>query len=161
MTESDYGWPEGHDPEDCPVSSWNELQIAAPVDRVWAALVRAVDWPSVYANASDVDIDGGGPDLSAGVTFRWKTFGLRVETTVREFEVGERLAWYGEGYGSSGYHSWTLHAREGGCLLVTEETQRGFVPFVARWYLRGALHRQHDAWLRGLATIATQSTSPS
>lgn len=147
-------WPEGHRPAQCPVSSYNELLIAAPVERVWAWLVHAKRWPEFYANARRVELDGGGEQLTAGMTFRWTTFNLRVSTAVREFEPGRRLAWYGAGYGSAGYHSWTLEPRGEQCFLITEETQRGLLPSLMRLYLRGALHRQHQAWLEGLARMA-------
>lgn len=149
-----YAWPDEHQPDRCPVASFNELAIAAPAPHVWAWLVRATRWPEYYGNARKVVIDGGGDDLTAGVTFRWTTFNLRVTTTVREFEPERRLAWFGSGYGSSGYHSWTLEPAGDHCHVVTEETQRGFLPSVARLYLRGALHRQHQKWLEGLARVA-------
>ena len=100
-----YPWPDDQHPDRCPVSSFNELVIAAPAEHVWAWLVRATRWPEFYANARRVEIDGGGADLAAGVTFSWTTFNLRVTTTVREFEPARRLAWFGAGYGASGYHS--------------------------------------------------------
>ena len=154
---SEFPWPERHAPADCPVSSSNELLVDAPPAAVWDALVAAPGWPAIYGNAKRVEIDGGGDRLTDGVTFRWTTFGLRVETTVTEFVPARRPAWYGEGYGSSGYHSWTLHPPDDGrrTLFVTEETQRGIVPWLARWYLTPALHRWHQRWLEGLARAAT------
>ena len=41
-----------------------------------------------------------------------------------------------------------------GCRVITEETQRGFLPSLGRLYIRGALHRNHQAWLEGLARMA-------
>jgi len=149
-----HAWPDKHQPDQCPVGSFNELAIAAPAERVWTWLVHAKRWPEFYGNAKRVEIDGGSDALTAGVTFRWTTFNLRVTTTVREFEPARRLAWFGSGYGSSGYHSWTIESRGDTCHVVTEETQRGFLPSVARLYLRGALHRQHQRWLEGLARVA-------
>jgi hypothetical protein len=66
---SDHAWPEDHRPERCPVSSFNELAIVAPAERVWAHLVRATDWPTFYSNARGVEIEGGSQELTAGVTF--------------------------------------------------------------------------------------------
>jgi len=152
--EREYPWPEAHRPDRCPVSSFNELSIAAPAERVWAWLVRAPRWPEFYRNARRVEIEGGADELTAGVTFRWTTFNLRVQTTVTEFEPARRLAWFGKGYGSTGYHSWTFEPRGDQCHVITEETQRGILPSLGRFYIRGALHRQHQAWLDGLARMA-------
>lgn len=153
MTDARYPWPDRHQPEQCPVSSYNELLISAPTARVWAWLVHAKRWPEFYGNAKRVEIDGG-DTLAANVTFHWTTFNLRVTTTVKECEPERRLAWFGSGYGSSGYHSWTLEPRGDQCFAITEETQRGVLPSVARLYLRGALHRQHQKWLEGLGRMA-------
>lgn len=150
----DFAWPARHHPDECPVASFNELLVQAPAEKVWAPLIRAVKWPEFYGNAWNVEIDGDREDLEPGVTFRWTTFSLRVETTVREFEPNRRLAWSGSGYGSAAYHSWTLHPRGDTCLLVTEETQRGLLPSLGRLYLRRALHRHHQAWMDGLAAVA-------
>lgn len=149
-----YAWPDHHRPNQCPVSSFNELSIAASADRVWAWLIHAKRWPEFYGNARGVEIDGGGDQLAAGATFRWTTFHLRVQTTVREFDPCRRLAWWGAGYGSAGYHTWTLEPDGQRCRVVTEETQRGLLPSVGRLYIRGALHRQHQHWLEGLARMA-------
>jgi hypothetical protein len=154
MTDRRYPWPDRQRPDRCPVSSHNERLIAAPSDHVWAWLVRAPRWPTFYANAQRVEIEGGGDALTAGATFRWTTFHLRVRTTVQEFEPGRRLAWFGTGYGSAGYHTWTLEPVGEHCRVVTEETQRGLLPSLGRLYIRGALHRQHAAWLEGLARVA-------
>ena len=146
-------WPDDHRPERCPVSSFNELAITAPIEVVWRHLIRATEWPACYGNAKNIVIDGAA-ELGPGVLFHWTTFGLRVHTTVREFEPERRLAWFGSGYGSSGYHTWTLAPTATGCHVVTEETQRGFLPSIGRWYIRGALHKQHQLWLEGLARVS-------
>ena len=154
MKDEGYEWPDSQHPDRCPVSSRNELLIAAPAAHIWAWLVRARRWPEFYGNAHRVEIEGDADELTAGATFRWTTFHLRVQTTVREFEPCRRLAWFGAGYGSSGYHTWTLEPQGEQCLVVTEETQRGLLPSLGRLYIRGALHRQHEAWLEGLARMA-------
>jgi len=158
MSGERYPWPDDHRPDRCPVYSHNQLAIAAPLEVVWAYLVRAPRWPEFYSNALRVEIEGGADELALGATFRWTTFRLRVTTTVREFEPRRRLAWFGTGYGSSGYHTWTLDPDPGGCLVVTEETQRGLLPGLGRLYIRRALHRQHQAWLEGLARMSAGGT---
>lgn len=63
-------WPERFEPDRCPVHVRNELEMSAPAAAVWAWLVRVEAWPSWYANASDVRVDGeSSPDLSAGARF--------------------------------------------------------------------------------------------
>jgi hypothetical protein len=151
-------WPDDLRPEGAPVYARNELAIAAPAEAVWAHLVAAESWPSFYANAKDVTIAGdAGPDLALGTVFRWKTFGVRVETRVEVCEPCTALAWRGDQRIGRGFHTWLLAPTPTGCVVVTEEVQRGIVPSAARWYLRRGLRRWHQKWLEGLAQRAVAS----
>jgi hypothetical protein len=42
-------------------------------------------------------------------------------------------------------------------LVITEETQQGFVASVGRWMLRRGLLRWHQRWLEGLGAVAATS----
>lgn len=147
-------WPAGARPEQSPIHTSNQLVLAAPPERVWAWLVRAVRWPEWYGNARDVTIEGGQRDLALGSRFSWVTFGVRVHTVVEEFVPNHRLAWSGKGLGASAYHGWVITPRDGGSHVITEETQRGLVASAGRWPLRRGLRRWHHRWLEGLGRAA-------
>jgi hypothetical protein len=155
--ETAVAFPEGKRREQSPVYTRNELFIASPAERIFAALIRAADWPSYYGNAKDIEIEGGGPDLALGTKFHWTTFGVRVHTTIEEFVLNRRLAWSGHGLGSTAYHGWLIEPKEGGCLVTTEETQQGFIPSVGRVFLRGGLLKWHQRWLGGLASVTAET----
>jgi hypothetical protein len=127
---------------------------------VWPTLIRAAAWPRWYSNACRVVLPAGHSELAPGLTFSWTTFGVRVTSTVREFVPGRRLAWGGKALGSTGYHRWELHpTADAGCLIVTEEVQRGSAPrLVAPLMRRGLLH-QHQRWLEGLVRTAEEASS--
>jgi uncharacterized protein YndB with AHSA1/START domain len=150
-------WPAGTAPEGAPIHTWNALDIAAPPERVWPWLVRPLTWPTYYDNASHVRFLDGGPELTLRTRFRWKTFGVTVETIVTELVPNERLAWSGKTIGGAGQHGWVIEPTPGGCRVVTEETQRGIVPSLGRWFLRRGLLTQHQRWLEGLARMARTS----
>jgi hypothetical protein len=155
MPKSLTSWPAECHPDGAPVYTFNEITIATPPERVWAWLVRAPSWPSYYGNASNVRfVGGGGPDLALGTRFTWTTFNVSVDTTVTECVAPTRLAWRAKTFGGGGYHGWVLEAAPSGCRVVTEETQRGIVPSVGRWFLRGGLLKQHQRWLEGLKRVA-------
>ena len=155
-------WPAGCEPEGAPIHTYNELEVAASPERVWAWLVRATAWPSYYDNASKVRFaDGGGPDLRLGSRFTWRTFNVSVDTTVTELVPNERLAWTGKTVGGGGYHGWVIERTAAGCRVVTEETQRGLVPSLGRWFLRGGLLTQHQRWLEGLKRMAEGGGAPA
>jgi len=143
------------------VHTVNELELDAPIENAWAWLVRASEWPSWYPHARHVVIDPpAAGDLAEGASFHWTTFGVRMHTTVTEFEPPARLAWEGRGLGAVGYHGWLLEPTPRGCHLVTEEVQKGLVPSLARWLFRWRIHYQHDRWLAGLAAVAKTGPPP-
>jgi hypothetical protein len=150
-------FPGGMRRSESPIFTHNELLIAAPAERIFAALVRAKRWPSFYGNAKNIEIDGGAEELTLGTTFHWTTFGVRVHTTIAERVPDRRLAWSGRGLGSTAYHGWIIEPQSAGCLVITEETQQGFIPSMGRLFLRRGLLRWHQRWLEGLAEVAAAS----
>jgi hypothetical protein len=150
-------WPEDIHPARSPIHTHNALDIAAPVERVWAVLLRAADWHEFYANCKDLRFEGEpGPSLGAGSIFTWRTFGLRVRTTVTHFEAQRILAWRGDTWYGRGCHLWALAPTQTGCRLITEEVQAGLVPWLGRFFLRRGLHKWHDRWLAGIAARARE-----
>src|SRR6478735_1176007 len=115
-------WPSRYAPGQAPVHVRNELEIDAAPDAVWAWLIRARRWPEWYENSSDVRIQSGAsPDLDASSAFTWKTFGVRLESTVMEFVPGERIAWNALGVGVDAYHAWLVRPTPRGVYVLTEE----------------------------------------
>lgn len=98
--------------------------------------------------------------LGIGTRFRWSVLGVPVETVVEECEPPVRLAWSGTGLGAAAYHSWDLAPTLGGCRVITEETQRGFLPSLARVALRPLLRFTQVRWLDALAKVAVPPPAP-
>jgi hypothetical protein len=121
-------WPDGYKPEQVGVHARTEAEMPATSETVWRWLVRAELWPSWYADFRDVVIEGGGPDLGEGSRFRWRAFGVTLNSRVEEFEPFQRLAWGARAMGIDAYHAWLLEdLPSGGCRVLTEETQNGWV----------------------------------
>jgi hypothetical protein len=144
-------FPTAQRPERSPVYTRNELLLTGvTAEQVWKKLVDARRWPSWYGNARDVVLDGGARELEPGTRFHWTTFGVRVHTAITEHVPLRRLAWTGRGLGSTAYHGWAIEPRAEGVLVITEETQQGLIPWLARWFLRRGLLKWHQRWLEGL-----------
>jgi hypothetical protein len=142
-------------PEQASVYGYNELIMNAPREHIWAWLINAVTWPEWYNNSKDVRVhSGNGRELGPNSTFTWTTFGTRLSNTkVQEFVPLERLSWRAQGL-LRAYHGWVLEPIAGGVRVVSEETQRGAVPALMKWYIRPRLRLQHQRWLEGLAQKA-------
>lgn len=147
-------WPARFEPRVAPVHVRNDLAMSAPVEAVWAWLIRATAWPQWYPNAHAVRLEGGARDLSEGVEFRWRTFGLPLVSRVGEFVPHERIGWYALGPGVDVYHAWYLEARNGGCWVLTEETQYGALARLGHLFLPRRMGKWHQIWLENLAAKA-------
>jgi uncharacterized protein YndB with AHSA1/START domain len=148
---ADIVWPAGFAPGQAAVHVRNQLAIAAAPERVWSWLVRAEGWPQWYANAANVRIlDGTPPDLAAGTRFRWRTFGVGIESTVREWEPPARLAWDAHGIGVAAYHAWLITPTADGCHVLTEETQHGLLARLGARLMPRRMWRYHQIWLESL-----------
>ena len=154
-------WPSSYDPANCPVHVRNELAMASNPETVWAWLIRAQLWPTWYPNSANIQfLSGQSPDLALGTRFRWKTFGVTIESTVLEFVPYERLAWDAHGIGLDSYHAWLIIRTSQGCSVVTEETQRGLLPRLLKALAPKRTENQHQIWLERLKDNAGKGMPP-
>jgi hypothetical protein len=155
-------WPPHYAPGTAPVHVRNEIEVGAPVDAVWAWLIRAQRWADWYVNASHVRFEQGSPpDLSAGARFTWKTFGVRLASTVLEFVPRERIAWDARGFGVDAYHAWVLTPTSRGVHVLTEETQHGWLARLGHLAMPWRMHKYHQIWLEGLRDNAARGRPPA
>ncbi|KQS03012.1 hypothetical protein ASG11_00975 [Sphingomonas sp. Leaf357] len=97
-------------------------------------------------------MEGGGADLFADARFRWRTFGVALDTRVVEFEPGTRIAWIAEAFGIRAYHAWLITPlADGGCTILTEETQHGWIARIGRRLFPRRMEHWHQRWLEALA----------
>ena len=155
-------WPDRYEPRNCPIHVRNELDMAAPQDRVWAWLIRAPLWPAWYFNSSNVKIISGTDHvLKEGSRFRWKTFGVSLVSTVLEYVPNERIAWDARAFGVDAYHAWVLRPSAMGCHVITGETQHGFIARLGQLFMPNRMHKYHQLWLEALAGKACAGLPPT
>ena len=100
-------------------------------------------------------LSGAPPDLVLGTRFRWKTFGVTVESVVREFVPFERLAWDAERGGLRAYHAWLIQPTSDGCHVLTEEMERGWFARLGKVLRPKQLEQKHQVWLEQLKAKAS------
>lgn len=128
--------------------------MACQPEEVWRRLVDADSWPRWYSNARRVQVAEGG-SLKLGKNFTWITFGLPIDSIVTHCQEPQSLGWCWKSRGWAGaawgYHGWRLEPDEAGTRVITEEAQRGLLPWALQPLLRPTLHAGHHLWLRDLA----------
>lgn len=155
-------WPSHYEPAKNSVHIKNELAFASPPETVWAWLIRAQVWPSWYPNSANIQfLSGHPPDLALGTKFRWKTFGVTIESTVLEFVPYERLAWDAHGRGLDAYHAWLIQKTGEGCNVVTEEIQQGWVARFGKVLRPNRMEQMHQVWLEKLRDKASSGLPPT
>lgn len=144
-------WPKGYRPEETAVHARTELDMPISPEAVWPWLVRAELWPSWCPEFADVVIEGGGPDLKPGSRFRWKTFGVGLDSEVVEFVQFERMAWTARATGIDAYHAWLiLRMPDGCCRVITEENQNGVLARLNNELRPRFMGRTQRVWLSRL-----------
>jgi len=144
-------WPDHFKPENCAVHVVNKLKMDAAPHAVWECLIHASAWPEWYPNAANVIVHDA-PDgrLFTGAKFRWKTFGVTIDTEVQEFVPNSRIAWSAKAFGLEVYHVWLITPQGEGCVVLTEETQNGFLARLGHTLRPGQMHKFHQIWLENL-----------
>ena len=155
-------WPSQYEASNCPVHVRNELAMASPPETVWAWLIRAQLWSTWYPNSANIHfLSGNPPDLALGSEFRWKTFGVTIESTVLEFKPYGRLAWDAHGTGFEAYHAWLIQKTTEGCNVLTEEVQHGAIAQLEKALRPNQMVHQHQIWLEGLRDKAKDGLPPA
>jgi Polyketide cyclase / dehydrase and lipid transport len=152
MIEPSFRWPDGFRPEQAALYVRNVRRIEQPAVAVWDALVRAPHWPVWYRNASRVRLPNGAHELALGMRFRWTQTGIPLDCEIREFEPTARIAWFARSPLIQAYHAWDIQVDGDACLVVTDETQRGFLPRLFGPLLKPRMLTIHDRWLACLET---------
>jgi uncharacterized protein YndB with AHSA1/START domain len=153
-------WPARYAPDGVAATVSNEIAVAAPPGTVWAWLIRASAWPSWYPNCRAMQIAENRTDLAPGLEFRWRTFGVNVRSTVREFEAPSRLAWDGKGFMLDVYHAWLIEPRTRGCWVLTQENQHGLAARAQALVMPKRMFRGHQLWLENLKARAESGMPP-
>ena len=119
-----------------PVVSAHEVEIDAPIDRVWGVLTAIEQWPAWNPDVKSVSIDG---PVAEGVTFRWKAGPGTISSRVEHVDRPRLVVWSGRTLGIRAVHVWRLEARNGTTLARTEESYDGLVARVLRRSLQKTL----------------------
>ena len=65
-----------------------------------------------------------------------------------------------QGLGAVGHHAWLLIPTDTGCVIHTEETQRGTAIRLLAPLLRQGVRAFHQRWVEGAAKIAESGRLP-
>lgn len=127
------------------------IRVEAPLDRVWRLHTDVDAWPTWQTDVDTAQADG---ELEPGTTFRWRTHGLDITSTVYAIDAPHRILWGGAAQGITGVHEWTFTADGDATVVRTAESWEGDPVRADTENLRAALDASLGAWLERLRTTA-------
>jgi uncharacterized protein YndB with AHSA1/START domain len=150
---SEINWPNDYKPANSDFYIHNKMQINADPKVIWELLIKAEDWPNWYEGMRDVEIlNTEDNEIKANSKLKFSTMDQLFEGTIREFEPYSRLAWETRNEKLMAYHAWLIIPNEKGCLLITDEVQKGKLAKLQKIFLPNKLRKLHDIWLTEFKT---------
>ena len=131
-----------------PIEVHNERVIVAPIERVWALLTDVERWPSWYRACRWVRMKPA--------SFEWKAHPVRLRSRVVASQPPHSFAIVADGRGVHAERAFTLRATPDGLgtVVVSHETQVGWLPQLGRVVLARRLYAANQAMFDDLARAA-------
>ena len=134
-----------------PVAARQSREIAAGAGEVWAVMADIGRWSCWNPEIRAAHLEG---PLAPGATVRWRSRPGTITSVLRVVDPLKELAWTGSTMGINAVHVWRLEPVEGGTLVTTEESWRGWPVRLLRRRSERALR---DAVAGGLDYLKTEA----
>lgn len=127
-----------------PVVAHHEIDIAAPLEKVWDLHTNVEEWPTWNAEVSTAKLEGA---FAPGRSFTWTSYDFTVTSTIYEVENGARTLWGGAAQGIMGTHEWRFERAGDGVRVTTTESFAGEPVEADTASLQAVLDNSLTAWL--------------
>ena len=138
-----------------PVLARHEIEIEAPLERVWRLHTDVAAWPHWQKEITEARIDG---PFEPGTSFDWTSYGFTVTSTIYEVEDRSRSLWGGTAEGITGIHEWRFTEVPGGVRVETNESFAGEPVDADPASMQSMLDASLEAWLGHLKRAAQSAT---
>ncbi|HJW74206.1 MAG TPA: SRPBCC family protein [Thermoleophilia bacterium] len=130
-----------------PVIALAKLQIGADRQTVWETLTDFGSRPAWKRGVRSMALNG---PVARGSTFEWKAGPGTIRSRLQEVETPHRIAWTGVTLGVRAVDVFRLEARDGGTLVIEEESWQGLLPRLFRSRMRRTLQSSSEGGLQSL-----------
>jgi hypothetical protein len=134
-----------------PVRAERTAQVGADAELVWDVLADVERWPAWNADVASVSFDG---PLEPGSTFRWRSGGATITSTLQVVDRPRELSWTGKTLGVRAIHTWRLEQRGDATHVRTAESFEGLLARLLRRRLQRVLDTSLESGLDMLAREA-------
>lgn len=140
---------------DAPVSAHHEIDIGAPLERVWRLHTDVAAWPQWQSGITEARIEGA---FARDTSFDWTSYGFSVTSTIYDVEDRSRVLWGGTSGGITGIHEWLFNETPTGVHVETTESFAGEPVEADVTSMQSMLDASLVAWLGHLKTAAESNT---
>lgn len=140
-----------------PVEVRNEIAIPATAERVWDLLAEVGEWPSWYRACQWVRVESK-DDAGRPLSFRWKAHPITLVSRIVASVRPHVFTIVADARGLHADRTFTIRPAPDGLatVVVSDETQIGPLPWVARMYLTPRLHAANEVMFQDLARAAAK-----
>lgn len=138
-----------------PVIAQHQITINAKSETIWQLLTDINQWADWNPNISEAKLEGA---LKPGSTFRWKSGGTAILSTLQEIEPQHRISWTGQVIGTRAIHTWMLEPQGESVLVRTEESFEGWLVLLTKGMMQRMLDISLQEWLEHLKQRAEATT---
>lgn len=125
--------------ENAPVKSRNQIEIKAPIDKVWIIRTDIKNWIKWQKAVTETKVDG---KIEEGTNFKWKAGGLSFRSTIHTSKPHTEFGWTGTTIGASAIHNWTFKQTENNTtIVIVEESLEGLLPKLFRKFFQKHLDK--------------------
>lgn len=129
----------------------NRIEIEASPEKVWNILINAEEWPNWYDGMKSTKvIDSKNGILTSKSKLKFNTMNRDFDGEVIEFEPYERLSWETINPKLNALHAWLIIPTDKGCIVVTDESQKGRLAKLQTIFVPNKLKNLHQFWLTEL-----------
>ena len=138
-----------------PVVAHHEIDIDAPVERVWGIHTDVARWPEWQSEITEARIDG---PFEPDTAFDWTSYGFSVTSTIYDVEDRLRVLWGGTGSGITGVHEWLFSETPNGTHVEPTESFAGDPVDADATSMQSMLDASLEAWLGHLKAAGESGT---
>jgi hypothetical protein len=150
-------WTDEYNPAKSKFFVHNEIEINAATYIVWEFLIDALKWEAWYSGAKNVSFTNSNDTvMQANSGFNWNTMGMKFQSSIKQYEPNNLLAWESKKKSIQAYTVWLIMPTDNGCRVVVDESQNGWLTAFEKILERNKLRKMHDVWLAELKKISEE-----
>jgi uncharacterized protein YndB with AHSA1/START domain len=127
-----------------PVKCSKTITINSNNEKVWEILTDINNWANWQTDIKNSKLNG---KLKPMTTFKWKSGGANILSTLQTVEQNKKLGWTGKSLGILAIHTWTFSEQNGKIILTVDESMEGFLAGLLKKTLNKKLEIGMQKWL--------------